>query len=59
MGLSKRTKLSDRDLMPFGKYKGGVLGSVPDDYWMWFLKQKFCDKFPELVEYANLVIEEE
>jgi hypothetical protein len=27
---------------------------VPDDYWRWFLDQEWCDKYPALVEYANL-----
>jgi uncharacterized protein (DUF3820 family) len=55
MGLSNRTKLSDDDKMPFGKHKGKRLGDVPDDYWMWFLRQDWCDEWPYLVEYANLI----
>ena len=55
MGLSNRTKLSDKCLMPFGKYKDQPLGDVPDSYWRWFLGQQFCDNYPDLVEYANLI----
>lgn len=59
MGLSNRTKLHDGDLMPFGKYKDKPIGEVPDSYWRWFLTQTFCDQFPDLVEYANLIVEDE
>lgn len=59
MGLSNRTKLHDESPMPFGKYKGRPLGEVPDSYWNWFLGQDFCDQYPDLVEYANLIMEDE
>jgi len=52
-------KLNDEDIMPFGKYRNQLLKDVPDDYWVWFLRQSWCDAYPELVEYANLVIEDE
>jgi hypothetical protein len=26
---------------------------VPDEYWKWFLGTEWCDKYPDLVEYAN------
>lgn len=55
MGLSNRTERSDDDKMPFGKHKGERLGDVPDSYWRWFLGQQFCDNYPDLVQYANLV----
>lgn len=55
---SKRTTLHDDSRMPFGKYKGQRLGEVPDSYWRWFLSQDWCDEWPDLVEYANLVVEE-
>lgn len=58
MGLSNRTKLHDDDKMPFGKHKGERLGEVPDSYWLWFLKQDWCDQWPDLVEYAKLVEED-
>ncbi len=59
MNLSNRTKLHDNDKMPFGKYKGQPLGEVPDSYWRWFTGQDFCDEYPDLVEYANLIVDEE
>lgn len=42
--------------MPFGKFKGKKLGDVPDQYLIWFLKQTWCDDYPELVEYANTIV---
>lgn len=50
--------LNDDSLMPFGTHKGKRLGDVPDHYWRWFLVQDWCDDYPELVEYANTVVEE-
>ena len=52
-------ELNDADLMPFGKHKGKTLGSVPDDYWQWFLRQPWCDDHPKLVEYANHCVDDE
>lgn len=51
-------RLHDDDRMPFGKYKGQRLGEVPDDYWLWFLQQEWSHKWPDLVEYAQLVEDE-
>ena len=51
-------RLNDDDVMPWGTYVGELLGDVPDDYWLWFLRQDWCDEHPKLVEYANLCIEE-
>lgn len=58
MTLSNRTKLNDDDRMPFGKYRDEPLGKVPDSYWRWFLGQGWCDQYPDLVEYANLIEDE-
>ena len=55
--LSNLTKLHDDSKMPFGKWKGSRLGSVPDHYWRWFLQQEWCDEWPDLVEYANHVVD--
>lgn len=56
----KLGRLNDDDLMPFGdKFKGKRLGKIPDWYWHWFLTRDWCDEWPDLVEYANLVIEDE
>lgn len=52
------TNLHDDSIMPFGKYKGKKLGEVPDSYWKWFLAQDWCDEWPDLVEYANLVMDD-
>lgn len=52
------SKLHDDSIMPFGKYKGKRLGEVPDSYLLWFLKQDWCDEWPDLVEYANECVEE-
>jgi len=51
------TRLSDSDIMPFGAHKGKELRDVPDSYWKWFLKQSWCDVFPDLVEYANTMFD--
>jgi len=51
------SRLTDDSRMPFGKYKGRRLGEVPDDYWRWFVAQDWCDEYPELVEYGNLVVD--
>lgn len=59
MALNKRTKLHDDDRMPFGIHQDLPLGKVPDDYWRWFLGQPWCDEWPDLVEYANLIVEED
>lgn len=57
MSLNNRTDLHDDSKMPFGKYKDKPLGDVPDSYWKWFLGQDFCDEYPKLVEYANLIFD--
>lgn len=53
--FSNRSTLHDDSKMPFGKHKGKRLGDVPDSYWRWFLEQDWCDEWPDLVEYANLI----
>jgi uncharacterized protein (DUF3820 family) len=59
MNLSNRRQLHDEDIMQWGKYVGERLIDVPDSYWRWFLSQHWCDEYPELVEYANVVMEDE
>ena len=56
--LSNVTKLDDDSDMPFGTHQGKRLGDVPDHYWRWFLAQDWCDQWPDLVAYANHVIDE-
>jgi len=51
-------RLNDNDRMPWGKHEGENLGDVPRDYWRWFLSQDWCDKWPDLVEYASLSVED-
>ena len=55
MKRTNKTTLDDSFPMPFGKHKGKPLGEVPDHYWRWFLQQDWCDQYPDLVDYANLV----
>jgi uncharacterized protein (DUF3820 family) len=57
--MSEPIKLDDDYTMPWGKYRGERLGNVPADYLKWFLKQDWCDTYPDLVDYANQVVEEE
>jgi hypothetical protein len=52
---AKRAKLNDGSIMPIGKFKSYTLGEVPDWWWQWFRKQSWCDKYPDLVEYANVL----
>ena len=59
MGEYSPDDLHDDDEMPFGKHKGESLGAVPDDYWLWFLKQPWCDDWPLLVRYANNVVDDD
>lgn len=56
--LMEPTRLTDDDRMLWGKYKDERLGDIPDDYWQWFLKQDWCDNWPDLVEYANVIDKE-
>jgi uncharacterized protein (DUF3820 family) len=51
-------KLHDDSIMPFGKWKGKNLGEVPGHYWRGLLDQEWCDKWLDLVEYANIVAED-
>ena len=48
-------RLDDDSLMPFGTHKGKRLGEIPDSYWLWFLKQEWCEQWPDLLEYAKVV----
>lgn len=56
--LSNVSKLDDDSPMPFGKHRGQRLGDVPDAYLRWFLNQSWCDEWPDLVTYANHVLDE-
>jgi hypothetical protein len=50
------TPLTDDDRMTWSrKYMGRRLGEVPDHFWLWFLEQDWCDKYPDYVEYAKCV----
>ena len=50
-----RYSMDDDTPFPFSKkYKGVPSGEVPDDFLVWFLRQDWCDQWPEVVEYANL-----
>ena len=52
-------RLNDDSKMPVGTHKGKRLGEIPDSYWLWFIRQDWCDKYPDLVEYANVLIDDE
>ena len=56
--MSEPIKLNDDNLMPFGKYRGQKLGTIPDNYFRWFLSQSWCDEWPDLVTYANQIVED-
>ena len=55
--LSNVSKMNDDSIMMFGTHTGKRLGDMPDHWFKWFLSQKWCDNYPDLVEYANKVIE--
>lgn len=57
--MTPRPRLNDDSIMPFGSHKGERLGDIPDDYWIWFLRQKWCDQWPSLVEYANVCVDDD
>jgi hypothetical protein len=57
--ITMASKLHDDSIMPFGTHKDKKLGDIPDSYWLFFLKQTWCDKWPDLVEYANNCIEDD
>lgn len=44
--------MTSRDLMPFGKYKGTPIGTVPKTYLTWLFNQEGAeDKFPVLFDW--------
>lgn len=57
--MTPSKRLSDDSIMPFGEHKGERLGDIPDDYWIWFGKQSWAKKWPSLIEYANLCVEDD
>jgi len=60
LNLSNRTKLHDECKMPVrGSYFGEPLGDIPDSYWRWFLRQPWCEQYPDLVQYAKLIEDED
>jgi uncharacterized protein (DUF3820 family) len=41
-------------VLPFGKYKGQEIETVPDSYLHWCLEQDwFCEKFPDKLDDLN------
>ena len=57
--FSSDRRLNDGDVMPWGKHEGELLSDVPDDYWQFFLRQPWCDNWPDLVQYANTIVEDD
>ena len=57
--VGPRRRLDDDTRMPFGANQGKRLGEIPDSYWRWFQMQEWADQWPDLLEYAKLVEEEE
>lgn len=45
--------LTDKSLMPFGKYKGKTLEQVPASYLLWFDEQEWSWKHPKLEAYVS------
>ena len=57
--MTPSKRFDDDSIMPFGSYRGERLGDIPDDYWIWFRKQSWAKKWPSLIEYANLCVEDD
>ena len=53
----RQQRLSDNSTLdwPKSKFNGYRLLDIPDWWWKWFLKQDWCDEWPDLVEYANVI----
>lgn len=51
-------RCTDDTVMTWGHHKGDKLRDIPDDYWIWFLKQSWCDNYPHHVRYANTIIDD-
>ena len=48
-----KARLTDEDLMPFGKHKGERLCDIPASYFLWLSGQDWLDKFPALKAYVD------
>jgi hypothetical protein len=46
-------KLTDKDLMPFGKYRGKTMEKVPAGYLLWMADQDWSAKWPDVKEYIE------
>lgn len=47
-------KLTDKSLMPFGKYQGKILQEVPANYLLWMLNQLWArQQWPLIIEYIR------
>lgn len=56
----KRKRLTDSDRMPInGVHYNKRLGRIPKEYWLWWLRQDWCDNWPDLVEYANHCVDDD
>jgi hypothetical protein len=49
-------RLDGRDRMPWGKYEGRRLDSIPLDYWQWCLEQEWFREQHDLYDYAKSVV---
>lgn len=47
------SKLTDKSLMPFGKYKGLALGSIKDEYLLYLLDQSWIGSWNDLHDYLK------
>ena len=45
--------LTDSSLMPWGKHKGAILGTIHESYWRWFLDQRWKGRWESLAIYAG------
>jgi hypothetical protein len=46
-------KLTDKDLMPFGKYQGRTMEKVPAGYLLWMADQSWSIQWPDVKAYTE------
>lgn len=51
--LVKEAALTDRDSMPFGKFKGKAMGEVPASYLDWLHGQPWLKDWPKVLAYIE------
>ncbi len=45
--------ISEDALCPWGPHQGEKLKDIPDEWWLWFLKQRYAKEWPLLYNYIE------